>query len=140
MEVIHKISVQHSHIVVLQSVIEREIAVVVNDVGPRSDLVDNGVLLVNAYDMLNSLSFEILVASSPKELIVANKPAENFFMSVPRTLKERILTKIVLSFKSLKLVIGEDLEHLKVFALSSNEDWRLAFEIRCQAAVRLQVV
>ena len=140
MEVIHKVRFEHSHVVVLQSVIEREVAVIVNDVGPRSDLVNDRVLHVDAYDMLNSLSFEILVASSPEEFVVAYEPAENFLMSVPCALKQRVLSKIILSFKSLKLVVVEYLEHLKVLALSSNEDGRLAFEIRCQAAFRLEIV
>ena len=90
--------------------------------------------------MLNSLSFEILVASSPEEFVVAYEPAENFLVSVPCALEQRVLSKIILSFKSLKLVIVEYLEHLKVLALSSNEDGRLAFEIRCQAAFRINVV
>ena len=140
MEVIHKVRLEHSHVVVLQSVVEREIAVVVNDVGPRSDLVNDRVLHVDAHDMLNSLSFEILVASSPEEFVVAYEPAENFLVSVPCALEQRVLSKIILSFKSLKLVVVEYLEHLKVLALSSNEDGRLAFEIRCQAALRLEIV
>lgn len=70
MEVFLEVRIEHRHIVVLQGVVKGKIAVVVNDVGPRFDLVNDWVLHVNAYDMLNSLSFEILVASSPKELVV----------------------------------------------------------------------
>ena len=140
MEVIHKVRIEHSHIVVLKSVVKREVAVIVNDVGPWSDLVDNGVLHVDAYDVLNSLSFEVLVTSRSKEFVVTYEPTENFLMSISCALKQRVLTKIVLALKSFKLVIGKDLEHLKVFALCSDEDGSLALEIGCQAAFRLQVV
>ena len=139
-EVIHKVRLEHSHIVVLKSVVKREVAVIVNDVGPWSDLVDNGVLHVDAYNMLNSLSFKVLVTSRSKEFVVTYEPTENLLMSISCTLKQRILTKIVLALKSFKLIVSKDLEHLKVFALSSDEDGSLALEIGCQAAFRLQVV
>ena len=140
MEVIHKVRLEHSHIVVLKSVVKREVAVIVNDVRPWSDLVDNGMLHVDAYDVLNSLSFEVLVTSRSKEFVVTYEPTENFLMSISCALKQRVLTKIVLALKSFKLVIGKDLEHLKVFALCSDKDRSLALEIGCQAAFRLQVV
>ena len=139
-EVLDEVFLDHRHIVVLQGVVEGQVAVVVDYVGPWPDFINDGVLHVNAHDMLNSLSFEILVASGSEEFVVAHEPAEDLLVAIPGTLKQRVLAEVVLQFESLKLFLFKDLEHLKVLTLSGDEDRSLSLEVGIQTAFRLHVV
>ncbi len=86
---------EHWHIVLLQSVVQWQVAIVVNNVGPWSDFIYDWVLLVDADDVLNGLPFVVLGTTCLEEFIVTAEPVENILVTVPGTLKKRILSKVV---------------------------------------------
>lgn len=124
---------QHWHIVVLQSVVDRQVAIEVTDVGPGSDLVHDGVLLVDADDVLDRLSFEVLLTPSFEEFVRPREPVEDVFVAVAGTLEQRILSKIILLGKCLILVLSEDLEHLHVLGLDGSEEGAVSLEVGLHA-------
>lgn len=87
---------EHGYIIVLQCVIQGQVAVIVANVGSGADLIDDWVLFVDAHDMLNCLSFEVLLAASLEKLVATREPVEDVFVAVAGALKQGVLSKIVL--------------------------------------------
>lgn len=83
---------KHGHVIVLQAVVKRKVAIVVQDIRSWSDLINYGQLLVNADDMFNSLSLVVLHATRFKELIVASEPVKDVLVAIPCALKQRVFS------------------------------------------------
>ena len=86
---------KHRNIVLLQSVVQWQIAIVVDYVRPWTDLINDGMLLVDAHDVLDGLTLVVLGASRLEKLIVATEPIENVLVAVTGTFEKWIFTKVV---------------------------------------------
>ena len=86
---------KHRNIVLLQSVVQWQIAIVVNYVRPWTDLINDWMLLVDAHDVLDGLTLVVLGASRLEKLVVATEPIENVLISVTSTFEKWIFTKVV---------------------------------------------
>ena len=86
----------HWLIILLQAIVQRKRAIVVDRVKPGSDFVDQFMLLVQTDDMLDSLACVVLLASCLEELIVTTEPVEHLLVAVPRAFKQWVLTEVVL--------------------------------------------
>ena len=115
-----EVFLEHWNIIVLESVVEGQIAVVVADVRSGADLVHNGVLLVHAHDVLDRLSLEVLLAACLKELIAAREPVKDVLVAVASALKQRVFAQVVLLHKCFILMLFKDLEHLHVLGLDCS--------------------
>ena len=126
---------QHGYVVVLECVVERKVAVVVDDVGSRADLVNDRQLLLHANDVLDRLSLVVLHAAGLEELVVAAEPVENVLVAVPRALKQWVLSQVVTLLESLILVLGEQFKHLQILHLSRQGNRIMALIVRSQTFV-----
>lgn len=125
---------QHVHIIVLQCVVKWQVAIEVFDIGSGADFVDDGVLLVDADDVLHSLTFEVLHTARLKELIVACEPVEDILITILGTDEKHILSQVVRLLKRLVLVlVAEDFEHLHVLGLHCSKERELSLKVRLQA-------
>lgn len=113
-----EVFLEHGHIIILQGVVQGQVTVVVFDIGARSNLINDWVLLVDANDVLYRLTFEVLLAASLEEFVATTEPVEDVLVAVSRTFKQRVLTEVVNLQEGLVLVLSEDLEHLHVLALN----------------------
>ena len=127
---------KHRNIVLLQSVVQWQIAIVVDYVRPWADLIDDGMLLVDAHDVLDGLALVVLGATCLKELIVAAEPIENVLVAVTSTFEKWIFTKVVALRKGLVLVLCKDLEHFHILTLNGNIERRVSLEVRLHALFR----
>lgn len=93
-----KVLFKHGHIVVLEGVVEGQVTVVVDDIGSRPDLIDNGVLLVDADDVLDRLTLVVLLSSRDEESIVSAEPLIDSFVTVSCAFEKRIFSQIVVKF------------------------------------------
>jgi len=100
---------EHGNVIVLQSVKQRKVAVVVRDVRARPDLINNGVLHLDADNVLDGLTFIVLLAASLKELIATCEPVEDILVAVAGADEKRVLTKVILLLQGLILVVGKNL-------------------------------
>jgi len=98
---------KHGHIIVLEGVVQRQIAIVVYDIRSWADLINDGELFLHADDVLNSLSLVVLHATGLKELIVPAEPVENVLVSISCTLKQRVLSKVIPFLERFILEFGE---------------------------------
>ena len=127
---------EHWNIIVLQSVVEGQIAIVIADVRSWADLINNGMLLVHAYYVLNRLSLEVLLTSCLKELIAAREPVKDVLVSVASALKQGVFTKVVLLLKCFILMLFKDLEHLHVLSLNCSRERVLSLKVGLQTLLR----
>lgn len=125
-----EILLEHGHIIVLQSVVEGQVAVVVGDIGSRSNFINNRVLHLDTDDVLDGLAFIVLLATSLKEFVAASKPVEDVFIAVASADEKRVLTQVVLLLKGLVLVLFEDLKHLHVLSLNCYKKRALTHKVR----------
>ena len=123
----------------MQGVVERQVAIVVANVGPGTDLIYDGVLLVDADYMLNRLSLEVLLASSLKEFIAAGKPIEYVFVAITGALEKRILPKVIFFAKRLILIRLKYLEHLHILGLNGNRNGIVSLEVRLHTFLRSHI-
>ena len=109
-----EVLLKHGNIIVLESVVEWEVSIVIDNVRPRSDLIDDWVLLVDANDMLDRLAFVVLLPTSHEESIVPAEPVKDVFVTVSCAFEKRILSKVVFQFavEGIVFVLSENLEHV----------------------------
>ena len=131
-----KVFFKHRNIVLLQSVVQWQIAIVVNYVRPWTDLIDDGMLLVDAHDMLDGLALVVLGASRLEKLVVATEPIENVLVAVTGTFEKWIFTKVIALRKGLVLVLRKDLEHFHILTLNRDIERRVSLEVRLHALFR----
>ena len=131
-----EVLLQHGHIVVAQGVVQGQVAVVVHDVGSGADLINDRVLLVYAYDVLNGLTLVVLHATRFEKLVAAAEPIEDVLVAVASAFEKWVLTKVVTLLECLIPVLLEDLEHRHVLALNSREEGRVSLEIGLHALLR----
>ena len=103
---------EHGDIVVGQSVINGKITVIVYNVRPWSNLINNLQLHMNANHMLNRLPLIVLLSSCLEEFIISAEPIEYGLVTIPSAFEKRIFTKVVSHLQSIVLFIGEYLEHI----------------------------
>ena len=127
---------KHRNIVLLQSVVQWQIAIVVDYVRPWTDLIDDGMLLVDAHDVLDGLTLVVLGASRLEKLVVATEPIEDVLISVTSTFEKWILAKVVALRKGLVLVLRKDLEHFHILTLNRDIERRVSLEVRLHALFR----
>ena len=102
-----EIFLQHWHIIFLECIEERQVSIVVNHIWSRFDLINNLVLLIQTDDMFNSLALVVLCATSKVERVISTEPIEYFFVSIPCTLKEGILSIFISHLQTLEFEILE---------------------------------
>ena len=124
-----EIFLQHWHIIFLECIEERQVSIVVNHIWSRFDLINNLVLLVETDDMFNSLALVVLCATSKVERVIPTEPIEYFFVPIPCTLKEGILSIFISHLQTLEFEILEYLQHLEVLTSSGQKYWGLTVEI-----------
>lgn len=109
-----EVLLEHGDIVVSKSVVEGQVAVVVDNVRSRSDLIYDRVLPVDAHDVLNCLSFVVLLTTGHEKSVVTTEPVEDVFVSVSCAFEKRIFSQVVpiLRIECLVLMLSEYLEHL----------------------------
>ena len=78
---------EHRNIVVSKCVVKGQVAVVVYNIGSRSDLIYDRVLLVDAHYVFDCLPLVVLLTTSHEESVVAAEPVEDVFVAVSCTLK-----------------------------------------------------
>ena len=120
---------EHGHVIFLQSVVQGQVAIVILYVRSGSNLIDDRQLLLNADNMFDSLTLEVLHATRLEELVVTAEPIEDVFKTVTGTFKQWILSQVVSKLERLKLITSKDLEHIKVLLLSRDKDRCVSFEI-----------
>jgi len=135
-----EVLLEHGNIVVRQSVVEGQIAIVIADVRSWADLVNNWMLLVNAYDVLDCLSLEVLLASRLEELIAARKPVKDVLVSVASALEQGVFTQVVLLHECFILISFIDLEHLHVLSLDRCRERVLSLKVWLQTLFRTHLV
>ena len=136
-----EVLLEHGNIVVLERVEDGQVSVEVADVWPGSDLVHDRELLVDAHDVLDCLSLEVLHSTRLEKLVVAGEPVEDVFVAVASTFEQGVLPEVVLLQKSFVLELCENLEHFFILALHGHEEGALSFEIGLHAeAGTLEIV
>ena len=130
---------EHINIVVLQCVIQRQVAVVIANIRPWSNFVHDWVLLHDADNVFNGLSFVVLLTTSSEKLIITTKPAKDLLISVTSTNKERILSQVVFLLQRFILEVCKYLQHLHVLLLHSNEQGVSAEVVWMQAPIRTHI-
>ena len=134
---------EHGHIVVLQSVIQRQITIVIDDIRPRANLINDRQLFLHADDVLNSLTPVVLHATGLEKLIVSTEPVEDVLITISRTFKQRVFSKVVTFLQCLILILSvvilaEKFKHLQILHLSCKEDRIVSFEVWSQTLVFIQ--
>ncbi len=124
---------KHGYIIVLQGVIQRQVAIIVANVGSGADLINDWVLLVDAHDMLNCLSFEVLLATSLEKLVATREPVEDIFVAVAGALKQGVLSKIVFFAQCFVFIGRKDLEHLHILGLNGACQRIMTLKVRLEA-------
>ena len=94
------------------------------------------MLFVNAHNVLNRLSFEVLLSTGFEKFIIATEVVENVFVAVASTLKKWVLSQVVFLLESLVLVVCEDLKHLHILVLHGKEDRSVSFKVRLKTLFR----
>ena len=86
----------HIHIILKERVIQREVAVVVFDIGPGFNCVNNlHVLSVHAHYVLDCLALVVLLASRFEKVYLTSgiiEPIENLRIVSPHSIEKRVLS------------------------------------------------
>jgi len=100
---VRKVLPDHLLIITCDSIVERQVAVVIFCVKFWSYFFHDTSLTSNAHDMFDRMAFVVLLASSSVKVVGASEPIEYLDITFSSADEEHILTKIVLNHYSFGL-------------------------------------